>query len=61
MRVIQDNYSKFPRMTYCSYCGSQIELESEQDLTKDGHLLDENEYFWICPCCEYPNLIEIEL
>lgn len=61
MRIIQDNYSKFPRMAICTHCGSQIELESEQDLSNEGNILDANEYFWRCPCCDYLNLIRIEL
>lgn len=61
MKVIKDNYSKFPRKAYCYDCGSLIELENEQDLTKDVDSLNGNEYFWCCPCCGYVNLIEIEL
>ena len=61
MRVIQDNYSKFPINTYCNNCESIIELESDEDLTKNGEVLDADEYFWRCPCCDYLNLIEIKL
>lgn len=61
MRIIQDNYSKFPINALCNNCGSIIELESEQDLTKDADSYYANEYLWRCPCCDYLNLIEIEL
>ena len=58
MIVIKDNYSKFPIMALCAHCGSQIELESWEDLTIDGCLLD---FYWRCPCCGCLNLIEIKL
>lgn len=61
MIVIKDNYSKFPRIAYCSDCSSLIELECKQDLSKDDDSLTGNDYFWTCPCCGYINLIEIEL
>ena len=46
MRIIQDNYSKFPIKAYCNDCLSVIELECEQDLSKDNDSLTGNEYFW---------------
>lgn len=60
MRIIEDNYNKFPIRVRCCECGSLIELESKEELSQTG-VCEENEYFGDCPCCERCNIIQIEL
>lgn len=59
MKVIEDNYSKFPIQARCEHCDSLIEIEDKDDLSQT--LCDPNEYFWMCPCCDRCNIIQIDL
>ena len=55
MKVIKDNYNKFPMEVTCERCDSVIELESEDDLRDDGY----SEFYWLCPLCMNINYVEI--
>ena len=54
MKVIIDNYNKFPMKVECESCGSVIELESENDLRDDANY----EFYWVCPLCKNINYVE---
>ena len=45
MKVIKNNFDKFPIQVTCIHCGSVLELESIQDI------FDTIEPQVICPCC----------
>lgn len=58
MKVITDNYNRFPMEVRCIHCNSVIELESIHDV---AILEQENDYDlrlrgeWTCPLCGYDN------
>lgn len=54
MKVIEDNYNKFPMEVTCERCGSVIELENEDDLRDNGY----SEFYWLCPLCYNGNYLE---
>lgn len=54
MKIIKDNYNKFPMKVTCERCGSVIELEHEDDLRDNGY----SEFYWICPLCIKINYVE---
>lgn len=54
MKVIENNYNKFPMKVTCASCDSVIELENEDDLTEDGY----SEFYWLCPLCKNTNYVE---
>ena len=45
MKVIKNNFDKFPIQVTCIHCGSVLELESVEDV------FDAIEPNVICPCC----------
>ena len=45
MKVIKNNFDKFPIQVTCIHCGSVLEVESIQDIW------DTIEPKVICPCC----------
>lgn len=53
MKVIKDNYNKFPMEVTCERCDSVIEIESIEELEWQG----DDIYFWYCPCCGFTNKI----
>lgn len=53
MKVIKDNYNKFPVEVTCADCGSIIEIENIEELEWQG----DDIYFWYCPCCGFTNKI----
>lgn len=55
MKVIKDNYNKFPKELICEKCESLILLESTNDVHRCG------ESFictWQCPCCGFENITD---
>lgn len=54
MKVIKDNYKKFPMKVTCERCGSVIELEHEDDLKDNGY----SQFYWTCPLCIKINYVE---
>jgi hypothetical protein len=54
MKVIKDNYNKFPMKVTCERCDSVIELENEDDLSDNGY----SEFYWLCPLCKNRNYVE---
>lgn len=57
MKVIKDNYKKFPIEVTCANCGSIIEIENQQDLChQQGDF-----HSWYCPLCTAYNEDEFEL
>lgn len=55
MKVIKDNYNKFPMEVTCERCDSVIELGNEDDLRDNGY----SEFYWLCPLCKNRNYVEI--
>ena len=58
MKVIKDNYKKFPKEVTCEKCGSIIELEDIDDIQRNCYTLVPE---WECPVCEKMNEITFEL
>lgn len=54
MKIIKDNYNKFPMEVTCERCGSVIKLENEEDLRDNGY----SEFYWLCPLCYHGNYVE---
>lgn len=54
MKVIKDNYNKFPMEVTCEKCDSVIKLENEDDLRDNGY----SEFYWLCPLCMKINYVE---
>lgn len=57
MKVIKDNYKKFPIEVTCEHCGSIIEIEKRKEIYLDGLT---GEHYWECPLCSGDNEINIE-
>lgn len=53
MKVIRDNYKKFPIEVTCADCESIVEIESIDELEWQG----DDIYLWTCPCCGFTNKI----
>lgn len=58
MKVIQDNYKKFPKEVTCKNCGSVILLENSEDVYRPEHSLATT---WQCPLCQSKNNFETEI
>ena len=58
MKVIKDNYKKFPVEVTCAECGSVIELEDMGDIHRNCYTLVPE---WECPVCGKMNEIEIDI
>ena len=56
MKVIRDNYQKFPKEVTCEKCGSIIELEDIDDINRNCYTFAPE---WECPVCGKKNEIEI--
>lgn len=58
MKVIKDNYKKFPVEVTCEHCGSVILLEGSEDIYRS-----ENSWrtIWICPLCQQKNGFETNI
>lgn len=57
MKVIKDNYNKFPVEVTCADCGSIIEIENPREIYhQQGDV-----YSWCCPLCTAYNENEFEL
>lgn len=54
MKIVKDNYNKFPMKVTCERCDSVIELEHEDDLKDNGY----SQFYWICPLCFKINYVE---
>lgn len=53
MKVIKDNYKKFPMEVACERCDGVIEIENIEELEWQG----DDIYLWTCPCCGFTNKI----
>ena len=58
MKVVKDNYKKFPIEVTCKNCGSVILLEGGEDLYRAEHSLTT---IWQCPLCQSKNNFETEI
>lgn len=58
MKVIKDNYQKFPKEVTCSGCGSVILLEGGEDVYRAEHSFAT---VWYCPLCQRKNRLEIDI
>lgn len=57
MKVIKDNYNKFPIEVVCKHCKSVILLEEGNDIKYEVY---PDKYRWECPCCSYNNVIFLD-
>ena len=60
MRILENNYDKFPKEIECDKCRSIILLESENDCVYQPENAYSNAaecYIWTCPCCKELNYI----
>lgn len=60
MRILENNYDKFPREIECDDCRSIILLESDKDCVyqSENAYPDAAEcYIWTCPLCKRQNYI----
>ena len=63
MRIIKDNFNKYPIEVECFNCKSIIELESGKDVMCVQHVADQFSYgqqaqytkYWECPLCKTNN------
>ena len=55
MKVIKDNYKKFPKEVTCEKCGSIIELENIYDIQRNCYTRVPE---WECPVCKKMNEVE---
>lgn len=58
MKVIKDNYKKFPKEVTCRYCKSVILLEGSEDVYRNP---DSWATTWECPLCKECNEFEIDI
>ena len=58
MKVIKDNYNKFPIEVTCKNCGSVILLEDSEDVYRAEHSWTTT---WQCPLCKERNEFEINI
>ena len=62
MKILENNYDKFPREIECYDCRSIILLESEDDCVyqPENAYPDAVEcYIWTCPLCKRKNYIHL--
>lgn len=52
MKVLKDNYKKFPKEVTCINCGSVILLEGGEDVYRVER---SSATIWICPLCQQRN------
>ena len=53
MKVIKNNFDKFPMQVTCIHCGSILEVESIWDI------FDTKEPCVVCPCCKRRTPIDL--
>ena len=58
MKVIKDNYKKFPIEVTCGHCKSVILLEDVNDVYREEHSWRTT---WLCPVCKHNNIFETEI
>lgn len=58
MKVIRDNYKKFPIEVTCKNCGSVILLEDSNDVYRAEYSWAT---IWKCPLCQQRNGFEINI
>ena len=58
MKVIKDNYKKFPIEVTCEKCGSIIKLEGREDIILNEYTCEQT---WNCCLCGMENQIEDEI
>lgn len=58
MKVIKDNYKKFPIEVTCKHCGSVILLEDSDEVYREPYSMSS---VWDCPLCKHRNCFEIEI
>lgn len=58
MKVIKDNYKKFPTEVTCKHCNSVILLEDNKDVYRAEHSLATT---WQCPLCKQTNIFETRI
>lgn len=57
MKVIKDNYNVLPKEVICPNCASIILLEDANDVCETS--IGENDYQWVCPCCQYSSITKL--
>ena len=65
MKIIKDNFNRYPRKVICKNCESEIELEDGKDVIVHKSIdcityfaLERSyTYQWICPLCKQINEI----
>ena len=58
MKVIRDNYKKFPKEVTCRHCKSVILLEDGNDVYHAEHSWTTT---WQCPLCQSKNNFETKI
>ena len=56
MKVIKNNFDKFPIQVTCIHCGSILELESIEDVYAFGGVVEPSV---LCPCCNSRTPIDL--
>lgn len=56
MKVIKDNYKKFPIEVTCEHCGSVILLEDSNEVYLSSYYVAT---VWDCPLCKHKNYFEV--
>ena len=56
MKVIKDNYNKFPLEVTCEQCKSIVLLETEDDVLPASF---HDFYEWSCPCCGFKSVVKL--
>lgn len=58
MKVIKDNYTRYPRIAVCDNCRSEIKLEDFDDIEEVNECTGEYiEHVWRCPLCGEKNSV----
>lgn len=58
MKVIKDNYKKFPVEVTCEHCSSVILLEDSNEVYLNSY---PKATVWNCPLCKHKNYLEIRI
>lgn len=67
MKIIKDNYNKYPKRVVCKQCESEIELENGGDvivhkaIASPMYVFEQRPYVyqWLCPLCKEFNNINL--
>lgn len=67
MKIIKDNFNKYPINVTCQKCGSEIQLETGKDvivhrgIASALYVYEQQPYIyqWMCPLCKEFNKINL--